>query len=86
MFAESESDVVVDLKMNCNLKKTMVSTYLAWRCPYHYLSSVSIRPGSRRFLSNQLGYNIRYFTAKGWTTALQTLYLVCQCCSVLLYL
>ena len=34
MFAESESDVVSELDMNCNLEKTMVSTYLAWRCPH----------------------------------------------------
>jgi len=37
MFAESESDVVAELEMNCNLEKTMVSTYLAWRCPHHIL-------------------------------------------------
>ena len=36
MFVESESDVVAELEMNCNLDKTMVSTYPAWRCPHHY--------------------------------------------------
>jgi len=34
MFAESESDVVAELEMKCNLEKTMVSTYPAWRCPH----------------------------------------------------
>ena len=34
MSAESESDVVAELEMNCNMEKTMVSTYPAWRCPH----------------------------------------------------
>ena len=37
MFAESESDVVAELEMNCNLEKMMVSTYPAWQCPHHQL-------------------------------------------------
>ena len=37
MFAESESDVVAELEMNCNLEKTMVSTYPARRCPHQRL-------------------------------------------------
>jgi len=35
MFTEFESDVVAELEMNCNLEKTMVSTYPAWQCPHH---------------------------------------------------
>ena len=38
MFAESESDVVGELEMNCNLEKTMTSTYPAWQCPYQSFS------------------------------------------------
>jgi hypothetical protein len=30
VFAESESDVVAELEMNCNLEKMMVSTNPAW--------------------------------------------------------
>jgi len=42
VFAESESELVSELEMNCNLEKTMVSTYPAWRCPHHTIVEIYI--------------------------------------------